>query len=72
MKSYVFAGKEISKVQDISYELLQEELFIRVQARVDTFISQGGKLTNESFQVLVNESIEGIIADVDALARQLE
>ena len=68
----IFAGKEISKVQDISYELLEKELFIRVQARVDAFTSQGGKLSNESFQTLVNESIENIIADVDALACQLE
>lgn len=65
-----FAGKTINSIDKLTYELLQEEVRLRMNARAEEIFLAGGDLSQCVLESLLNASIESVIADVDELARK--
>lgn len=62
----------INSRDDITWPLIQEEVRLRLNNRADEFVTNGGTMTNEILQKMLDEVTESVIADIDAWARQVE
>lgn len=71
-KTFIFAGQKITKREDFTWEIIQEEVRLRLNNRADEFVTKGGTMTNEILQKMLDEVTESVIADIDAWARQVE
>lgn len=68
----VLAGHRINSRTDITWPLIQEEVRHRLNNRANEFAANGGMITNEILQKMLDEVNESVIADIDAWARQAE
>lgn len=71
-KTFIFAGQKITRREDFTWEVTQEEVRLRLNNRADEFVAEGGTMTNEILQKMLDEVTESVIADIDAWARQAE